>query len=102
MEKQNDNVKSTTSIKTESPQPASSNDPSYLGQKLQQVQKRWKWATLRRMKTYLRSTIKEELLSGLALMANEQESTSKLIQDERMNALVEKFTTFKERKLQLI
>lgn len=46
--------------------------------------------------------MKEERLCGLALMLIEQETTSKLMQGERLDTLVEKFAAFNERRLQLI
>ncbi|XP_039107646.1 zinc finger MYM-type protein 1 isoform X3 [Hyaena hyaena] len=49
------------------------------------------FSTLPRLKTYLCHTMGQEKLSGLALMAVEQELVNKLMEPERLNGLVEKF-----------
>lgn len=49
------------------------------------------FSTLPRLKTYLSHTTGEEKLSGLALMAVEQELVNKLMEPERLSVLVEKF-----------
>lgn len=59
------------------------------------------FSTLRRLKNYLRSTMGQDRLSGLALMAIEQEETVKLMQPEGLDMLVEKFATLAERRLTL-
>jgi hypothetical protein len=48
-------------------------------------------STLPRLKTYLFHTMGQEKLSGLALMAIEQELVNKLMEPERLNGIVEKF-----------
>ena len=53
--------------------------------------------TFRRIKYYLKSTIKQEWLRKLVLMAIEQDP--KLMQGERMNAIVEKHASSNERRL---
>nr|XP_030725673.1 zinc finger MYM-type protein 1 isoform X5 [Globicephala melas] len=49
------------------------------------------FSTLSRLKTYLCHTRGQEKLSGLALMAVEQELVNKLMEPERLNGTVEKF-----------
>ncbi|XP_034504874.1 zinc finger MYM-type protein 1 isoform X5 [Ailuropoda melanoleuca] len=49
------------------------------------------FSTLPRLKTYLCHTMGQEKLSGLALMAVEQELVNKLMEPERLNGIVEKF-----------
>ncbi|XP_054995667.1 zinc finger MYM-type protein 1 isoform X3 [Sorex araneus] len=49
------------------------------------------FSTLSRLKTYLCHTIGQEKLSGLSLMAVEQELVNKLMEPERLNGIVEKF-----------
>uniref|UniRef100_A0A8C2PDX5 TRASH domain-containing protein n=1 Tax=Capra hircus TaxID=9925 RepID=A0A8C2PDX5_CAPHI len=49
------------------------------------------FSTLSRLKTYLCRTKGQEKLSGLALMAVEQELVDKLMEPERLNGIVEKF-----------
>lgn len=49
------------------------------------------FSTLSRLKTYLCRTRGQEKLSGLALMAVEQELVDKLMEPERLNGIVEKF-----------
>ncbi|XP_077700938.1 zinc finger MYM-type protein 1 isoform X1 [Canis aureus] len=49
------------------------------------------FSTLPRLKTYLCHTMGQEKLSGLALMAIEQELVNKLMEPERLNGIVEKF-----------
>ncbi|XP_045046748.2 zinc finger MYM-type protein 1 isoform X1 [Desmodus rotundus] len=49
------------------------------------------YSVLPRLKTYLCHTTGEEKLSGLALMAVEQELANKLLEPERLNGIVEKF-----------
>nr|XP_045004581.1 zinc finger MYM-type protein 1 [Jaculus jaculus] len=49
------------------------------------------FSTLPRLKTYLSHTMGQEKLSSLALMAVEQELVNKLMEPERLNAIVEKF-----------
>ncbi|XP_069442145.1 zinc finger MYM-type protein 1 isoform X7 [Ovis canadensis] len=49
------------------------------------------FSTLSRLKTYLCRTKGQEKLSGLALMAVEQELVDKLLEPERLNGIVEKF-----------
>ncbi|XP_059945440.1 zinc finger MYM-type protein 1 isoform X4 [Mesoplodon densirostris] len=49
------------------------------------------FSTLSRLKTYLCHTRGQERLSGLALMAVEQELVNKLMEPERLNGTVEKF-----------
>uniref|UniRef100_A0A8D1MNK1 TRASH domain-containing protein n=1 Tax=Sus scrofa TaxID=9823 RepID=A0A8D1MNK1_PIG len=49
------------------------------------------FSILARLKTYLCHTRGQEKLSGLALMAVEQELVSKLMEPERLNEIVEKF-----------
>ncbi|KAJ8872489.1 hypothetical protein PR048_026095 [Dryococelus australis] len=78
--------------------------PSYLklhchGRSLQRVQ--CSFSTLQHLKTYLRCTIGEDRLSGLALMAIEQEATSKLMQTEGLDRLVEKFLASAGRRMML-
>jgi hypothetical protein len=59
------------------------------------------FSTLRRLKTYLRSTMKEDRLSGLALMAVEPEMTAQYMQEEKLNVLVDRFSNLNERRLML-
>lgn len=59
------------------------------------------FSTLRRLKTYLRSTMKEDRLRGLALMAIEQEITSSFMQDQKLNILVDRFSKVAKRRLML-
>nr|XP_008540579.1 PREDICTED: zinc finger MYM-type protein 1 isoform X3 [Equus przewalskii] len=49
------------------------------------------FSTLPRLKTYLCRTMGQVKLSGLALMAVEQELVNKLMEPERLNGIVEKF-----------
>nr|XP_036846579.1 zinc finger MYM-type protein 1 isoform X2 [Manis javanica] len=49
------------------------------------------FSTLPRLKTYLCCALGQEKLSGLALMAIEQELANKLMEPERLNGIVEKF-----------
>ncbi|XP_053516572.1 zinc finger MYM-type protein 1 isoform X4 [Artibeus jamaicensis] len=49
------------------------------------------YSILPRLKTYLCHTMGQEKLSGLALMAVEQELVNKLLEPERLNGIVEKF-----------
>uniref|UniRef100_A0A2K6F3T9 Zinc finger MYM-type containing 1 n=1 Tax=Propithecus coquereli TaxID=379532 RepID=A0A2K6F3T9_PROCO len=49
------------------------------------------FSVLPHLKTYLCHTMGQEKLSGLALMAVEQELVNKLMEPERLNGLVEKF-----------
>ncbi|XP_040475172.1 zinc finger MYM-type protein 1 isoform X4 [Ursus maritimus] len=49
------------------------------------------FSTLPRLKTYLCHTMGQEKLSGLALMAVEQELVNKLMEPERLDGIVEKF-----------
>ncbi|XP_016002765.1 zinc finger MYM-type protein 1 isoform X1 [Rousettus aegyptiacus] len=49
------------------------------------------FSILSRLKTYLCHTMGQEKLSGLALMAIEQELVNKLMEPERLNGIVEKF-----------
>ncbi|XP_032733089.1 zinc finger MYM-type protein 1-like isoform X4 [Lontra canadensis] len=49
------------------------------------------FSTLPRLKTYLCHTMGQEKLSGLALIAVEQELVNKLMEPERLNGIVEKF-----------
>uniref|UniRef100_A0A8C9JB55 Zinc finger MYM-type containing 1 n=1 Tax=Panthera tigris altaica TaxID=74533 RepID=A0A8C9JB55_PANTA len=49
------------------------------------------FSTLPRLKTYLCHTMGQEKLSGLALMAIEQELVNKLMEPERLSGIVEKF-----------
>ncbi|XP_059233201.1 zinc finger MYM-type protein 1 isoform X4 [Mustela nigripes] len=49
------------------------------------------FSTLPRLKTYLCHTMGQEKLSGLALIAIEQELVNKLLEPERLNGIVEKF-----------
>ncbi|XP_065772804.1 zinc finger MYM-type protein 1 isoform X2 [Muntiacus reevesi] len=49
------------------------------------------FSTLSRLKTYLCRTSGQEKLSGLALMAVEQELVDKLMEPERLSGIVEKF-----------
>uniref|UniRef100_A0A673TGJ0 Zinc finger MYM-type containing 1 n=2 Tax=Suricata suricatta TaxID=37032 RepID=A0A673TGJ0_SURSU len=49
------------------------------------------FSTLPRLKTYLCHTMGQEKLSGLALMAVEQELVNKLMEPERLNGIAEKF-----------
>ncbi|XP_021539361.1 zinc finger MYM-type protein 1 [Neomonachus schauinslandi] len=49
------------------------------------------FSILPRLKTYLCHTMGQEKLSGLALMAVEQELVNKLMEPERLNGIVEKF-----------
>ncbi|XP_058991852.1 zinc finger MYM-type protein 1 isoform X4 [Mustela lutreola] len=49
------------------------------------------FSTLPRLKTYLCHTMGQEKLSGLALIAIEQELVNKLMEPERLNGIVEKF-----------
>ncbi|XP_040830120.1 zinc finger MYM-type protein 1 [Ochotona curzoniae] len=49
------------------------------------------YSTLPHLKTYLFRTMGQERLSGLALMAVEQELVNKLMQPERLNGIVERF-----------
>ncbi|XP_039706914.1 zinc finger MYM-type protein 1 isoform X4 [Pteropus medius] len=49
------------------------------------------FSILPRLKTYLCHTMGQEKLSGLALMAIEQELVNKLMEPERLNGIVEKF-----------
>uniref|UniRef100_A0A8C2VHM3 Zinc finger MYM-type containing 1 n=1 Tax=Chinchilla lanigera TaxID=34839 RepID=A0A8C2VHM3_CHILA len=49
------------------------------------------FSTLPRLKTYLFHTMGQEKLSGLALMAVEQEVVNKLMEPERLNGIIEKF-----------
>ncbi|XP_016073624.1 PREDICTED: zinc finger MYM-type protein 1 isoform X2 [Miniopterus natalensis] len=49
------------------------------------------FSILPRLKTYLCNTMGQEKLSGLALMAVEQELVNKLLEPERLNGIVEKF-----------
>ncbi|KAM6172706.1 zinc finger MYM-type protein 1 isoform 1-T1 [Erethizon dorsatum] len=49
------------------------------------------YSTLPRLKTYLFHTMGQEKLSGLALMAVEQELVNKLMEPERLNGIIEKF-----------
>ncbi|XP_006148758.2 zinc finger MYM-type protein 1 isoform X2 [Tupaia chinensis] len=56
------------------------------------------FSILPRLKTYLCHTMGQEKLSGLALMAVEQELVNKLMEPERLNGIVQKFITqMKER-----
>ncbi|XP_004678833.1 PREDICTED: zinc finger MYM-type protein 1 [Condylura cristata] len=49
------------------------------------------FSTLPRLKTYLCHTMGQQKLSGLALMAVEQELVNKLMEPERLSGIVEKF-----------
>ncbi|XP_010643532.1 zinc finger MYM-type protein 1 isoform X1 [Fukomys damarensis] len=49
------------------------------------------FSTLPRLKAYLIHTMGQEKLSGLALMAVEQELVNKLMEPERLNKIIEKF-----------
>nr|KAF6384240.1 zinc finger MYM-type containing 1 [Pipistrellus kuhlii] len=49
------------------------------------------FSVLPRLKTYLCNSMGQEKLSGLALMAVEQELVNKLLEPERLNEIVEKF-----------
>lgn len=49
------------------------------------------FSTLPHLKTYLLRTMGQEKLTGLALMAVEQELVNKLMEPERLSAIVEKF-----------
>ncbi|XP_066231912.1 zinc finger MYM-type protein 1 isoform X2 [Saccopteryx leptura] len=49
------------------------------------------FSILTRLKTYVCHTMGQEKLSGLALMAIEQELVNKLLEPEKLNGLVEKF-----------
>ncbi|XP_051688118.2 zinc finger MYM-type protein 1 isoform X2 [Oryctolagus cuniculus] len=49
------------------------------------------YSTLPHLKTYLFRTMGQERVSGLALMAVEQELVNKLMEPERLNGIVEKF-----------
>ncbi|XP_023556865.1 zinc finger MYM-type protein 1 isoform X2 [Octodon degus] len=49
------------------------------------------FSTLPRLKTYLFHTMGQEKLSGLALMAIEQELVNKLMEPERLSGIIEKF-----------
>ncbi|KAM8790075.1 LOW QUALITY PROTEIN: zinc finger MYM-type protein 1 [Rhynchonycteris naso] len=50
-----------------------------------------KFSILPRLKTYICNTMGQEMHSGLALMAVDQELVNKLLEPERLNGLVEKF-----------
>ncbi|KAJ8877029.1 hypothetical protein PR048_021481 [Dryococelus australis] len=57
------------------------------------------FSTLWRLKTHLRCTMGENRLSGLALMAIDQEASSKLMQTEGLDRLVEKFSASAWRRM---
>ncbi|XP_054711259.1 zinc finger MYM-type protein 1-like [Uloborus diversus] len=57
------------------------------------------FSTLRRLKTYLRTTMGQDRLSGLALMAVEQEVTAQLMEPNELDNLVEKFASSTDRRL---
>jgi len=59
------------------------------------------FSTLRRLKTFLRSTMTEDRLSGLALMAIEQEMTTDYMKDGKLEVLVDRFSNIADRRLML-
>lgn len=59
------------------------------------------FSTLRRLKTFLRSTMTEDRLSGLALMSIEQELTSEYMKDKKLDLLVDRFSNLADRRLML-
>lgn len=57
------------------------------------------FSSLKRLKTYLRNTMGQERLSGLALMTIEKHNTLKLMSQEGLDILTEKFASQKNRRM---
>ncbi|CAH1109421.1 unnamed protein product [Psylliodes chrysocephalus] len=61
------------------------------------------FSCLKRIKTYLRNTMTQERLSGLAMLSIEQELLSNLTTDPQFyDQIIDKFATLKDRRIDLI